>query len=277
MNSANIRIKNCFERLRTENKAGLITFITAGDPNKEISQIILEKLPGAGADLIELGMPFTDPMADGPAIQFSSQRALSNGQTTSRTLEMVHKFRQGDIETPVILMGYYNPIYSYGSLQFCKDAAGAGVDGLIVVDLPPEEDPDLREPAHNAGIDFIRLTTPTSNNSRLPELLTHGSGFIYHVSVAGITGAKSANTGSVVNDLERIRKFSSLPIAVGFGIKNPDQAANIASLADAAVVGSAIVEKIANMGNSTESLDEVLKFVEDLSRAVKTAHRLESR
>ncbi|MEC8621724.1 MAG: tryptophan synthase subunit alpha [Pseudomonadota bacterium] len=270
MTTNKLRIKNTFEEVATDNRAALITFITAGDPNIETSMKILGALPDAGADLIELGMPFTDPMADGPIIQLSSQRALRSGHNTSRTLEMVKKFRRQNQHTPIILMGYFNPIYNYGISKFCDDASTAGVDGLIVVDLPPEEDEQLRKPAKTSNIDFIRLTTPTSDTKRLPKLVTNASGFIYHVSVAGITGAQTAEQKSLKKSLSQIRKYTDLPIAVGFGIKTPEDVMNISKIADAAVVGSAIVEKIADGSDSAHMVENILGFVRSLSNAVQT-------
>jgi len=270
------RIRERFADLAAEGRAGLVTFITAGDPDAETSAAILEGLPAAGADVIELGIAFTDPMADGPAIQLSSQRALAAGQTLRRTLRMVRDFRAGDDATPIVLMGYYNPIYIYGVEAFCADAAEAGVDGLIVVDLPPEEDAELREPAAEAGIDFVRLTAPTSDEARLPALVEHASGFIYYVSITGITGTASADSASIGTALARIRRFSALPVAVGFGIKTPEQAENVARLADAAVVGSAIVQRIADAVEggkqaSPKLVKTVLEFVSDLARGVRRA------
>lgn len=272
------RLKARFEYLAAEGRAGLVTFLTAGDPNREISSTIIKGLPGAGADIIELGMPFTDPMADGPAIQASSIRALDAGQDINATLAMVKSFREKDDDTPIVLMGYYNPIYIYGVERFSEDAANAGVDGLIIVDIPPEEDAELRVPANKAGIDLVRLTTPTSDEQRLPTLMGGASGFIYYVSIAGITGTKSAATSNVADAVTRIRKFSDLPIAVGFGIKTPEQAAEIARVADAAVVGSAIVQIIAENvdddGRTKDSPDlreSVLKFVSELAQGVRTA------
>ena len=272
------RLKARFENLAAEGRAGLVTFITAGDPNREISSTIIAGLPAAGADIIELGMPFTDPMADGPAIQASSIRALEAGQDMNATLAMVKSFREKDDDTPIVLMGYYNPIYIYGVERFSEDAANAGVDGLIIVDIPPEEDAELRVPANKSGIDLVRLTTPTSDEQRLPALMGGASGFIYYVSIAGITGTKSAATSNVADAVTRIRKFSDLPIAVGFGIKTPEQAAEIARVADAAVVGSAIVEIIAENvdddGRTKDSPDlreSVLKFVSELAQGVRTA------
>ncbi len=272
------RLAARFKQLAAEGRAGLVTFITAGDPNREISSAIIEGLPGAGADIIELGMPFTDPMADGPAIQASSIRALDAGQNMNVTLAMVKSFREKDDDTPIVLMGYYNPIYIYGVERFSEDAANAGVDGLIIVDIPPEEDAELRIPANKAGIDLVRLTTPTSDEQRLPALMGGASGFIYYVSIAGITGTKSAATSNVADAITRIRKFSDLPIAVGFGIKTPEQAAEIARVADAAVVGSAIVQVIAdNVENNARTKgapdlrESVLKFVSELAQGVRTA------
>ncbi|MGB0577516.1 MAG: tryptophan synthase subunit alpha [Alphaproteobacteria bacterium] len=272
------RLKARFEQLAAEGRAGLVTFLTAGDPDREMSSAIIEGLPEAGADIIELGMPFTDPMADGPAIQASSIRALNAGQDMKATLAMVKSFREKDDDTPIVLMGYYNPIYIYGVDRFSEDAANAGVDGLIIVDIPPEEDAELREPANKAGIDLVRLTTPTSDEQRLPALMEGASGFIYYVSIAGVTGTKSAASSNVADAITRIQKYSDLPIAVGFGIKTPEQAAEIAKVADAAVVGSAIVQVIAdNVANSDgikdspDLLKSVLKFVSELAQGVRTA------
>ena len=270
------RIKRRFAALADEGRAGLVTFITAGDPDPDISAAILRGLPGAGADIIELGMPFTDPMADGPAIQESSQRALAAGQTMRRTLAMVRDFRTHDDDTPIILMGYYNPIHIYGVDSFAEDAANAGVDGLIIVDVPPEEDPELREPAARAGIDFIRLTTPTSDDERLPVLMRAASGFVYYVSITGVTGTRSAETSSVADAVTRIRKYTDLPLAIGFGIKTPEQAADIARVADAAVIGSAIVDRIASAvpggaGSSKDSVQSVLQFVNTFAVGVRQA------
>ena len=272
------RIKRRFAALAKEGRAGLITFITAGDPDPDISAAIIKGLPGAGADLIELGMPFTDPMADGPAIQESSQRALKAGQTMHRTFAMIRDFRTQDDETPIVLMGYYNPIYIYGVDAFAEDAADAGVDGLIIVDVPPEEDAELREPAARAGIDFVRLTTPTSDDERLPTLMEAARGFVYYVSITGVTGTRSAETSSVADAVARIRKYTDLPLAIGFGIRTPEQAANIARVADAAVVGSAIVDRIAraavsDAGSSQDSVDSVLQFVNSLALGVRQARQ----
>ena len=275
-NAAADRIAERFAGLRAEGRAGFVTFVTAGDPDFETSLAIVKGLPAAGADLIELGMPFSDPMADGPAIQASSQRALKAGGSLKRTLELVGAFRDGDDGTPVVLMGYYNPIYIYGVERFIDDALAAGVDGLIVVDLPPEEDEELCLPALEAGLHFIRLATPTTDEKRLPKVLTNTSGFIYFVSITGITGTKSAVIGDVRAAVERLRRHTALPVAVGFGIKTPEQAAAVAAVADAAVVGSALVDTVA------DNLDEagkprpglaaaVLALVGDLARGVRGA------
>jgi tryptophan synthase alpha chain len=272
--NANSRITRRFNLLRAQRRAGLAVFVTAGDPNAEISMEILTRLPGAGADLIELGVPFSDPMADGPAIQISSQRALRAGQTLRRSLEMATAFRKGDAETPIILMGYYNPIYVYGPDKFVEDAATAGVDGLIVVDLPPEEADELRVPAQRAGIDFVFLAAPTTDDVRLPQVLDHAGGFLYYVSIAGVTGTTSAAVATVADAINRIRRSTSLPIAVGFGIKTPAQAAEFAQFADAVVVGSAVIEKITeyleNNGARTPELsDSVIEFVRGIASAVR--------
>ena len=234
------RIAQRFAELRKANRGGLITFITAGDPNRDTSLDILCQLPAAGADLIEIGMPFSDPMADGPAIQAASLRALQAGMTLAGTLEMIRKFRQKDSTTPIILMGYYNPIYIYRREKFLADAVAAGVDGLIIVDLPPEEDDELCDLALPAGLNWIRLATPTTDNRRLPKVLTKTSGFLYYVSIMGITGTRSIDTNAVRLAVEQLKRHTDLPIAVGFGIKTPEQAKDIASISDAAVVGSAL-------------------------------------
>jgi tryptophan synthase alpha chain len=238
------RLENRFSQLKAEGRAGLVTFTTAGDPDPETAQKILNGLPGAGADIIELGMPFSDPMADGPAIQLASLRALNNGMTLIKTLEMVARFRELDDQTPVILMGYYNPIYQYGNQRFLDDAISAGVDGLIIVDLPPEEDDELCHPCLTAGLNWIRLTTPTSDENRLATVLKNSSGFVYHVSITGITGTRSAQQSDISSALSRIRSQTTLPVAVGFGIKTRDQVKEISTMADAAVVGSALVNII---------------------------------
>ena len=238
------KIKMKFDELKKQKKKGLITFITAGDPNYDASLEILKKLPEAGADIIEIGMPFTDPMADGPGIQASYLRALEAGQTLKKTIQLVKEFREFNASIPIVLMGYYNPIYKYGVDLFLKDIKAIGVDGLIIVDLPPEADVELCIPSLKKNIDFIRLATPTSSEERLPIIINNASGFLYYVSVAGITGSKTPEITSIKNKVEIIRKFTKLPIAVGFGIRTPEQAVNIAKTADAVVVGSAIIDKI---------------------------------
>jgi tryptophan synthase alpha chain len=270
------RIRRRFERLRAEGRAGLVAFITAGDPDPDASLALMKGLPEAGADLIELGMPFSDPMADGPAIQWSSMRALRAGMTLPKVLAQLRAFREGDDETPVILMGYYNPVYIYGVDAFLEDARGAGVDGVIIVDLPPEEDEELCLPAIKAGLNFIRLATPTTDEKRLPAVLSHTSGFLYYISITGITGTKSAAIEAVTAALERLRRHTELPIAVGFGIKTPDQAADVARIADAVVVGSALVKEIAagldDRGAARSGLvDEVLAFTRRLAQGVRRA------
>jgi tryptophan synthase alpha chain len=240
------RIERRFAELKAQNRAGLVIFVTAGDPSYDVSRDLVMALPEAGADVIELGMPFTDPMADGPAIQASSLRALRNGQNMKRTLQLVRDFRVADDRTPIVLMGYYNPIYSYGVPKFLKDAIAAGVDGLIVVDLPPEEDDELCLPALQAGLNFIRLATPTTDDQRLPKVLSNTSGFVYYVSIAGITGTKSAANVDIAAAVTRLKRHTALPLAVGFGINTAEQAKAIGRAADAAVVGSAIVNRIAD-------------------------------
>ncbi|MEE2694204.1 MAG: tryptophan synthase subunit alpha [Pseudomonadota bacterium] len=266
------RLASRFDLLQREGRGGLVTFITAGDPDFARSCRIMKGLPSVGADVIELGMPFTDPMADGPSIQASGLRALKGGQTMALTLAMVEQFRVEDTETPVILMGYYNPIYSYGVARFLEDAQASGVDGLIVVDLPPEEDTELCLPALEAGIHFIRLATPTTNSMRLPTVLKNTTGFLYYVSITGITGAGTASGDEVRAALRFLRPHTDLPIAVGFGIKTPEQAAEVAKYADAAVVGSALVDKIAASDLAGEdSVAAALEFVKDLSSGIRAA------
>jgi len=270
------RIGRRFASLAAERRAGLIAFITAGDPDIAVSSQILAGLPGAGADLIELGMPFTDPMADGPAIQASSLRALRSGMRLTKVLDIVAAFRRQDDETPIVLMGYYNPIYSYGVERFLSDARGAGVDGLIIVDLPPEEDEELCIPARRAGLDFIRLATPTTDAARLPKVLNHASGFLYYVSITGITGTRSASTDVVEAAVDRLKQATKLPVAVGFGIRNPEQAAAIARFADAAVVGSALVDRVAQKLDAhgqpaADTAEHVLEFVRKLAGGIRSA------
>lgn len=270
------RIMERFAALRKEGRAGLIAFITAGDPDAETSLAIMKGLPGAGADLIELGMPFSDPMADGPAIQQASQRALKSGMTLRKVLELLRAFRTHDSETPVVLMGYYNPIYIYGNEKFLRDARAAGADGLIIVDLPPEEDAELCLPAINAGLNFIRLATPTTDENRLPKVLAHTSGFLYYVAITGITGTRAADATAVEKAVARLRPHTDLSIAVGFGISSPEQAAKIARFADAAVVGSALVRRIAERLHETGAakpglVKEVLDFARTLADGVRGA------
>ncbi|HZT50671.1 MAG TPA: tryptophan synthase subunit alpha [Stellaceae bacterium] len=270
------RIATRFAQLRAEGRAGLVTYLTCGDPDRVTFEKILARLPKAGADLIEIGMPFSDPMADGPAIQAASLRALKSGMTLAKTLDVLRRFRKADRDTPVILMGYYNPIYRYGVPRFIEDAREAGCDGLIVVDLPPEHDDELCLPARAAGLDFVRLATPTSDDRRLPAILNNAGGFLYYVAIAGITGTKSARTEAIAAALTRLRRHTALPIAVGFGIRTPAQAAEVARVADAAVVGSALVEKVAKnldrRGKAKTSLTPaVLKDVAALAKGVRQA------
>jgi tryptophan synthase alpha chain len=270
------RIERRFAALKSANRGGLVTFVTAGDPDYALSLDLLRQLPAAGADVIELGMPFTDPMADGPAIQASSLRALRNGMSLKKTLQLVTEFRKGDAETPIILMGYYNPIYSYGVPAFLKDAKASGVDGLIVVDLPPEEDDELCIPALKAGLNFIRLATPTTDDKRLPAVLRNTSGFVYYVSIAGITGTRSAADADVSAAVARLKRHTDLPVAVGFGIKSAEQAAEVAKVADAAVVGSALVNRIgaqvdADGKASPKAVEDTLALVRELAAGVRRA------
>jgi len=256
------RLDALFSRLKAENRGGLGIFITASDPDQETSQQILDGLPGAGADMIEFGMPFSDPMADGPAVQAASQRALKAGGSLARTIEMVRKFREKDSTTPIVLMGYYNPIYIMGVDKFLEEAIDAGADGLIAVDLPPEEDVELCLPSVEAGLPFIRLATPTTDDQRMPAVLNNTSGFIYYVSIMGVTGSQDVPTGLVEKAVARLKKHTDIPVAVGFGIKTPDQAAAVARAADAAIVGSAVVSTIA------DSLDQNGKAGADTTRKV---------
>ncbi|MBB4657891.1 tryptophan synthase alpha chain [Parvularcula dongshanensis] len=269
------RIARRFDRLRAENRAAFIPFVMAGDPSYEASLEIVRALPGAGADLIELGVCFTDPMADGPAIQLAGQRALAAGQTLRRTLDLVSAFREEDQETPIVLMGYYNPIYAYGVERFLKDAKAAGVDGLIVVDLPPEEDEELCLPARKAELDFVRLATPTTDEARLPSVVRNSSGFVYYVSVAGITGGATGEAGAVATAVSRLRSASGLPVAVGFGVKTEARAAEVARDADAVVVGSALIEALAAglPDGEAAARDAVLDLASRLSRAIRAARQ----
>jgi tryptophan synthase alpha chain len=270
------RIEERFAALRKEGRAGLVTYLTAGDPDSDTSTRLFAGLAAAGADLIEIGMPFSDPMADGPVIQEAGQRALKHGMTLRRTLELVRELRRADDLTPIVLMGYYNPIYRYGADAFARDAVAAGVDGVIVVDLPPEEDAELTGPARAAGLGFVRLATPTSDDRRLPSIVEHASGFIYYVAIAGITGTRSADSANVAAAVARVRRFTRLPVAVGFGIRTPEQAAEVARAADAAVVGSSLVQRLAlnlNPDNTAKPslIDAVLADVRALAEGVCSA------
>ncbi|RFU12426.1 tryptophan synthase subunit alpha [Rhodobacteraceae bacterium W635] len=260
------RIDAKFAALKAEGKKAFVAYIMAGDPDYDRSLEIMKGLPGAGADIIELGLPFTDPMADGPTIQLAGQRALEGGQTLQKTLDMAAAFREGDDETPIVLMGYYNPIYNRGVDRFLADAKAAGIDGLIIVDLPPEEDAELCLPAQAAGLNFIRLATPTTDDARLPKVLQNTSGFVYYVSITGITGSAAAQSADVGPEVARIKAQTDLPVIVGFGIRTPQTAQQIASVADGAVVGSAIVGEIA----AGKPVSEVLAFVNGLADG---AHR----
>ncbi|MCP5088124.1 MAG: tryptophan synthase subunit alpha [Rhodobacteraceae bacterium] len=260
------RIEAKFAELKSQGKSAFVSYIMAGDPDFDTSLEVVKGLPAAGVDIIELGLPFTDPMADGPTIQLAGQRALAGGMTLKRTLELAAEFRKSDDTTPIVLMGYYNPIHSHGVEAFLAEAKAAGIDGLIVVDLPPEEDDELCIPAGEAGLNFIRLATPTTNSERLPKVLQNTSGFIYYVAITGITGAGSASAETVGAEVTRIKASTDLPICVGFGIKTADAAAEMAAVADGAVVGSAIVEKL----GAGETAADVLAFVKELADG---AHR----
>ncbi|MEQ8823229.1 MAG: tryptophan synthase subunit alpha [Filomicrobium sp.] len=269
------RIDRRFAVLKEHGRAALVTFVTAGDPNLDTSRAILNGLPEAGADIIELGMPFSDPMADGPAIQASSQRALKAGHTMRQTLDMVAEFRKSDPDTPIVLMGYYNPIYVYPGEKFLDEAAEAGVDGLIVVDIPPEADDELCIPAMERGINFIRLATPTTDDRRLPAVLKNTSGFVYYVSITGITGAAAPVVSDVHTQVARIKSATELPVAVGFGVRTGEQAKAISQGADGVVVGSALVNAIADSldedGNATgTTVDAVLHLVKDIASALRS-------
>jgi len=265
------RLTNCFAALRAEDRAAFVPFITAGDPDSETSFEILLKLPEIGADVIELGMPFSDPMADGPAIQASSNRALDAGMSVKGTLKLVTQFRVQNSETPVVLMGYYNPIHAYGVSRFVADAKTAGVDGFIVVDLGPEEDEELRGAAKPAGIDVVRLATPTTDDARLSTVLKGAGGYLYYVSVAGVTGTKKVPEDEVRAAVQRIRKSTDLPCAVGFGIRTPDQASAVARIADAAIVGSAIVSLIGEGVRSGESKEKIVSETLNYCRGIADA------
>lgn len=267
------RLQTRFAELKQEGRAALVTFVTAGDPSYDTSLAILKGLPKAGADVIELGMPFTDPMADGPAIQLANLRALAGKQNMLKTLQMVREFRRDDAHTPLVLMGYFNPIHHYGVARFVEDAKAAGVDGLIVVDLPPEHNEDLCDPAQAAGIDFIRLTTPTTGDARLPTVLEGSSGFVYYVSVAGVTGAGSATVEHVEQAVARLKRHTDLPVCVGFGIRSPEHAATIARLADGVVVGSALIDRIAKADSGEQAIDGVLGLCRELVDGVRGARK----
>ncbi|MEX5729820.1 tryptophan synthase alpha chain [Rhodovulum iodosum] len=261
------RIDAKFAALKAENRKAFVAYVMAGDPDYATSLEIVRGLPDAGVDIIELGMPFTDPMADGPTIQLAGQRALEAGQTLQKTLDMARAFRAADDTTPIVMMGYYNPIYNRGVETFLKDAQEAGIDGLIVVDLPPEEDDELCIPAQAAGLNFIRLATPTTDDARLPKVLQNTSGFVYYVSITGITGAANAQAGDVGPEVARIKAQTDLPVIVGFGIKSPEAAEAIAGVADGAVVGSAIVKQIEDGRPVTEILDYVKGLADGAHRA----------
>lgn len=265
------RLQARFAELKEQNRAALVTFVTGGDPNYDASLAILKGLPAAGADVIELGMPFTDPMADGPAIQLANIRALDNGQDLAKTLQMVREFREGEQVTPLVLMGYFNPIHKYGVERFIAEAVASGVDGLIVVDLPPEHNVDLCDPAQVAGLDFIRLTTPTTDDNRLPKVLNGSSGFVYYVSVAGVTGAGAATLDHVEQAVTRLRRHTDLPLCIGFGIRTPEHAATIARLAEGVVVGSALIDQIANATSDEQAVDGVLSLCSALAEGVRSA------
>ena len=267
------RLQSRFAELKQQNRAALVTFVTAGDPDYATSLSILKGLPAAGADVIELGMPFTDPMADGPAIQLANIRALGGHQDMVKTLQMVREFRAGNGDTPLVLMGYFNPIHHYGVPSFIEEAKAAGVDGLIVVDLPPEHNEDLCDPAQAAGLDFIRLTTPTTDDARLPTVLNGSSGFVYYVSVAGVTGAGAATLEHVEQAVARLRRHTDLPISIGFGIRTPEHAATIARLADGVVVGSALIDQIAKADNDQQAIDGVLNLCSQLAEGVRVSRK----
>lgn len=261
------RIDAKFADLKARNTKAFVAYVMAGDPDVATSLELVRGLPGAGVDIIELGLPFTDPMADGPTIQVAGQRALEGGMTLERTLDLVRAFREGDDTTPIVMMGYYNPIFSHGVDRFLAEAKEAGIDGLIIVDLPPEEDDELCIPARDAGLNFIRLATPTTDDKRLPKVLQNTSGFVYYVSITGITGAAAAQAVDVGPEVARIKAQTDLPVIVGFGIRTPDQARAIAGVADGAVVGSAIVAELA----SGKPVSQVLSFVKSLADGAHSA------
>lgn len=259
------RIDQRLTTIRAQDRAALITFIMAGDPDRATAEDILKRLPGAGADIIEIGMPFSDPMADGPTIQMAGQRALAGGMTLAQTLDMVRSFRLHDPETPIVLMGYYNPVYIYGPSRFVTEALAAGVDGVIIVDLPPEEEAELGDPARAQGLHMIRLVTPTTDDHRLGKILPGAGGFLYYVSITGITGAAAANAAGLAPRLAQLKSQTTLPIAVGFGIRTPDDVAAMASVADAVVVGSAIVETISRIPSGQKTIADVITQIEELA------------
>jgi tryptophan synthase alpha chain len=270
------RIDRRFADLRAEGRAALVTFLMGGDPDPQTSLEVISALPAAGADVIEIGMPFTDPMADGPSIQAACLRALKAGMTLTKVLQLVTDFRARNNDTPIVLMGYYNPIYVYGVDRFLADAKRAGVDGLIVVDLPPEEDGELCIPALKAGLNFIRLATPTTNDQRLPKVLTNTSGFVYYVSITGITGAATPDYSRVATAVKRIKAHTDLPIAVGFGVKNAQSAKEIAQSADGVVVGSALVDALkrsldAQDRATSQTVLSVTTLVADIASGVRAA------
>ena len=268
------RIDARFALTAREGRAALVTFVTAGDPDHETSLEILRALPGAGADVIELGMPFTDPMADGPAIQAAGLRALAAGETLAKTLDLVRAFREQDDSTPIVLMGYYNPIYVHGVQRFLSEAREAGVDGLIVVDLPPEEDEELCLPALQAGLAFIRLATPTTDDARLPAVMKNTAGFVYYVSIAGVTGAATPDFNLVAGAVARLKRHTALPVAVGFGVKTPEHAAAIAAGADGVVVGSALVDAVrASLDAQGRATEKTVPAVTDLVAALAAGVR----
>lgn len=272
------RIDTRFTELREQGRSAFVTFLMAGDPDPATSLAIIKALPKAGADIIEIGMPFTDPMADGPAVQAAGRRALNAGMTLSKTLQMIRDFRKDDDSTPVVLMGYYNPVYIYGVAKFLDDAKAAGVDGLIVVDLPPEEDSELCIPAIKAGLNFIRLATPTTDDKRLPAVLANTSGFVYYVSITGITGSAAADSTAVGQAVGRIKRHTSLPVCVGFGIRTPDAARGIAERSDGAVVGSALVDVLgasldADGKATSETVTAVASLAASLAGGVRSARQ----
>jgi tryptophan synthase alpha chain len=274
------RIEARFQHCRAEGRAALVTYVMAGDPDPETALAILRALPQAGADIVEFGLPFTDPMADGPAIQAAGLRALKAGQTTAKTLDLVRRFRAEDADTPVILMGYFNPIYIYGVERFLTDAKAAGVDGLIVVDLPPEEDDELCLPALRADLAFVRLATPTTDDKRLPAVLANTAGFVYYVSITGITGAATPDFGQVAAAVERVKRHTPLPVVVGFGVKKPEHAAAVARGADGVVVGSALIDALrATLDTenraTSQTVEAVAMLVRSLAEGVRSARKAE--